>query len=74
MINEGLNLMLYGMGTVFVFLTLLIFCTMAMSALLSRHSADDVVSASAPARPEPVVADKRLIAIIESAIAQHRNR
>lgn len=67
--------MLYGMGTVFVFLTLLVLCTLVMSRLLAFLPAEQVIEnkPKAPIAPAPA-ADPRLIAIIESAIAKHRNR
>jgi sodium pump decarboxylase gamma subunit len=34
LLSEGLNLVIYGMGTVFVFLTLLVLATMLMSWLV----------------------------------------
>ena len=52
MIEDALELMLAGMGTVFVFLTLLVFATTAMSRLaikLTPVPLDDVV----PGEPEP---------------------
>lgn len=37
LLNEGLTLMLFGMGFVFVFLTLLVFVTSLMSKLIIRY-------------------------------------
>ena len=37
MVIEGVELMLVGMGTVFVFLTLLVFAVRAMSALILKY-------------------------------------
>ena len=37
MVMEGVQLMLVGMGTVFVFLTLLVFAVRAMSALILKY-------------------------------------
>ncbi|MEM8769624.1 MAG: OadG family transporter subunit [Pseudomonadota bacterium] len=64
---EGLELMLVGMGTVFVFLTTLVFATTAMSALVQRFLPE----------PEPApaagsgISDEE-IAAITIAIAAHR--
>lgn len=69
LITRGLELMLFGMGTVVVFLTALVFVTAAMSALVRRYL---------PPPPEPRPAgraapDARLIAVISAAIHRHRN-
>lgn len=73
MMTEGLNLMLYGMGTVFVFLTLLVGCTLVMSAVVGRF-----VPAEQPATDNRThtgkFPDQRLISVIEAAIAQHRHK
>lgn len=37
LLNEGLTLMLFGMGFVFVFLTLLVFATSLMSKLIIKY-------------------------------------
>ena len=51
LISQGLDLLLYGMGTVFTFLTLLVGITSAMSALVNRIAPDQAeVTASAAAR------------------------
>ncbi|WP_315981309.1 OadG family transporter subunit [Aliamphritea spongicola] len=40
LMSEGINLMVFGMGFVFVFLTLLVFATNGMSAVLSKIAPD----------------------------------
>lgn len=65
LIQQGLQLMVAGMGTVFVFLTALVFATTAMSALVRRLT------------PEPVAIDgvtDEEVAAIGAAIAEHRRR
>ncbi|MDP6826397.1 MAG: OadG family protein [Pseudomonadales bacterium] len=59
----GIELMLAGMGTVILFLTLLILATTAMSYLLARWSLEE---ASA-------VSEEELVAI-SAAVHRHRHR
>jgi oxaloacetate decarboxylase gamma subunit len=68
LVSEGLNLALYGMGTVFVFLTLLVLATMLMSRLVASQEADTIVAIPADS------ASARKMAAITAAIHQHRNR
>ena len=68
LVSEGLNLALYGMGTVFVFLTLLVLATMMMSWLVAPRETVAVVA------PPVDLAGDRKIAAITAAIHQHRNR
>ena len=63
--EQGLELMLVGMGSVFTFLTLLVFCSMLMSKLVSRFS---------PESGRENTDESKLIAVISAAIAAHRNR
>ena len=42
LITQGLDLLLYGMGTVFTFLTLLVGITAAMSGLVNRLVTEDI--------------------------------
>ena len=65
LIDQGLTLTLYGMSTVFVLLTLLVFAIFAMSRILGKfeHTDEDLIESS-------IVQRKR--AAIVGAITQHR--
>ena len=71
LIGQGLELMLFGMGTVVVFLTLLVFVTGAMSALVERFSPTPVPPPPGAAGPPE---DAALMAVITAAIHTHRSR
>lgn len=73
LIAQGLDLMLYGMGTVFTFLTVLVVITSTMSALVNRIATEDVVATSAPSVDNNTV-EPRLATVIQAAIDQHRGR
>ena len=75
--NQGVELMLFGMGTVFVFLTLLVALTTLMSAFISRYLPLAVLVQEerlTQASPGQVVTDKRLVAAISAAIHQHKKK
>ena len=61
-LTQGVELMFVGMGTVFVFLTLLVFAMNLMSRLAARFE---------PA-PEPSGPSADEVAAITAAIARHR--
>ncbi|NND82107.1 MAG: OadG family protein [Gammaproteobacteria bacterium] len=76
LIDQGLNLMLYGMGTVFVFLTVLVFATGAMSAMVRRLAPE---SDAALLRDNDKASsndniDEKVRAAIKLAITEHRRR
>ncbi|GHA04645.1 hypothetical protein GCM10008090_12560 [Arenicella chitinivorans] len=76
LIDQGLNLMLYGMGTVFVFLTILVFATVLMSRIVTRFSDDDVdlpTPQSAAISLDTTIPENHRRAI-EKAIALYRQR
>ncbi len=66
LLASGVQLMLVGMGTVFSFLTLLVFAMLAMSKLVQRF-------APAETTPAPAV-PKAHVAAITAALAQHRRQ
>ncbi|NND00548.1 MAG: OadG family protein [Gammaproteobacteria bacterium] len=77
LIDQGINLMLYGMGTVFVFLTILVFATLLMSRVVSRLQRDGVPEAEAAADVTTNInrqPSAQIMAAIELAIAQHRKK
>ncbi len=76
LLQQGLDITLFGMGIVFTFLLLLVICTTIMSRVMSRFFPEPEPVA-APARgdlPSDPTSDTRLKKIIEAAIEQHRNR
>lgn len=71
---QGFDLMLYGMGSVFVFLTLLVFATRFMSWLVNRFFPEPlapIVNKPVPFASSPTV-DTQVLAVIQNAIHQHR--
>ena len=65
LIDQGLTLALYGMGTVFVLLTLLVFAILTMSRVLGKFEFIDENS------NELSMSQKKRAAIV-GAIIQHR--
>jgi oxaloacetate decarboxylase gamma subunit len=71
LIEQGLELMLFGMGSVVIFLSLLVLATNLMSSLIIRFIPPAVETT--PERPGLPV-DAQLLAVISAAIHQHRSR
>lgn len=78
LIQNGVDLMLYGMGTVFVFLTVLVFSTSLMSyvvnTFLPEAAPAEVTSRALVNRPTQTAAavDAKTLKIVQDAIYQHR--
>jgi oxaloacetate decarboxylase gamma subunit len=64
LLDQGITLMLVGMGTVFSFLTILVFGMTTMSAIAMRFS---------QSKTDDGASDEE-VAAITAAIAQHRNK
>ncbi|RTE66898.1 oxaloacetate decarboxylase [Amphritea opalescens] len=75
LMSEGLSLMVFGMGFVFVFLTLLVFATGFMSKLVTKFAPE---AKPQPAKPQPAVAaaaspgNDELVAVMTAAVHQFR--
>jgi oxaloacetate decarboxylase gamma subunit len=73
LISQGLDLMLYGMGTVFTFLTLLVGLTALMSRSVMRFSKEELVeSKESDHQIHSALVDKKIVKVIQAAIDQHR--
>ncbi|WOX06122.1 OadG family protein [Microbulbifer pacificus] len=77
LLQQGLDITLFGMGIVFTFLLLLVICTTIMSRVMTRYFPEPEPAAVTPpagiahSAPEN---DSRVRKIIEAAIEQHRNK
>lgn len=75
---EGVELMLFGMGFVFVFLVLLVGVVSLMSRLIATFASSAPIPAISSSVPSARLAshepDAETLAAIQSAIAQHRAR
>lgn len=74
LVEQGLQLMYFGMGTVFVFLTLLVLVTSAMSFLVQRYGSTPAPAANKTVEAGQSGLDAATVAAISAAIHQHRHR
>lgn len=72
LMHQGVDLMLYGMGTVVVFLAILVVATLTMSWFIRRFFPEPEPVATASAESDTAYPDARLLAVIKAAIEQHR--
>lgn len=73
LVAEGFDLLLYGMGTVFVFLILLVLATALMSTLVVRFFPEEELVQKSVA-PANTGVDPLTIKIIQAALDKHRHR
>ncbi|WP_414654055.1 OadG family protein [Idiomarina sp. UBA4206] len=78
LMTKAIELMVAGMGFVFVFLVILVFATGIMSKVVSRLAPPEVAaparSPPAKAAPEPASVDPDTAEAIKQAIAKFRSR
>lgn len=78
LLEQGLDMMLYGMGSVFVFLFTLVVAIRLMSSLIAKFFPEPLISAdqgaSAVASIDSLTTDPLTTKIIQAAIDQHRGR
>jgi oxaloacetate decarboxylase gamma subunit len=73
LISQGLDLLLYGMGTVFTFLTLLVGITSIMSGIVMRFAKDEMSEAQGSSNEiHTALVEPRIIKVIQTAIDEHR--
>jgi oxaloacetate decarboxylase gamma subunit len=72
--QQGIDLMIFGMGTVFVFLTVLVASMTVMSIIVQRFFPEAPESLVVASRASAGVTDPKLLAIIKAAIDKHRNQ
>lgn len=75
--QQGIDLLIFGMGTVFVFLTLLVVCVSVMSIFINKFLGEEEVVVEpkhAPKKPtgSAGAVDPKVLAVIQEAIYQHR--
>ncbi len=75
LLEQGLNIMLYGMGMVFCFLTLLVFCITGSSKVLLKWFPDSepVNHRRNRKNTSSAAISQKTLAILQAAIDQHRN-
>ncbi|MBO6850887.1 MAG: OadG family protein [Marinobacter sp.] len=76
LMSQAVDLMIAGMGFVFVFLIILVFATGAMSKFITRFAPEPATPAKTPrAKPKaPTSVDPDTAEAIKKAIAQFRSR
>ena len=74
LLQQGLDLTIYGMGTVFLFLTLLVVFTLIVSKILIRFFSEPIELRSEPHATSSSKAsvDPGVLAILQKAIDEHR--
>lgn len=78
LLSQGLSLLVYGMGTVYVFLAILVLVTKTMSKVVARYfpqALEPERKASSRATPPSSAAvEPQILNAITQAVAQHRSK
>lgn len=69
--QSGFELVVIGMGTVFVFLGVLVVITIIMSRILNRIAPEFTVLDD---KPQEFIINEQLLAVLQDAVRQHRAR
>ena len=73
LMSKGIELMIVGMGVVFLFLTMLVLAINLMSSLIQRFF-PEAPNLAGPATSSVSGIDKNIIAAITAAVHQHRSQ
>lgn len=74
LIDQGLELLVFGMGTVLVFLTVLVIAMVVMSTVLRRYFPELEEPVSSGTTASNSVDDPELLAVISAAVHRYRSR
>ena len=69
--GRGVELMLVGMGTVFIFLTLLVSSTTLMTLAVRRYLPDSSTASTGEGAP---ASEGELLAVVSAAVTAYRRR
>ncbi|HJN51227.1 MAG: OadG family protein [Pseudomonadales bacterium] len=72
LLAQGLELAMYGMGTVFIFLTLLVMVTVIMSRIILAMDVA-TVDEHDDSKQRSLDQDRRLVAVITAAVQRYRS-
>ena len=73
LIIQGFELMILGMGIVFIFLMILVFALSLMSKIAFYFDKDDEFAVQETAQPAVKPENTALIAVISAAVARYRS-
>jgi oxaloacetate decarboxylase gamma subunit len=72
LLNQGIDLMLTGMGVVFAFLVVLVAIVSAMSRLVARFMPEPMITPPAATPPTAAQVPALTLKAIQEAVRQHR--
>ena len=70
LVMEGFKFMALGMGTVFMFLVVMIFCMNLMSTIIHKYFPEPQADLDTPVQNQ--TDNKKIVAAISAAITHHR--
>lgn len=73
-LQQGLDLMIYGMGIVFLFLLVLVTAVAAMSRAVQRYFPHQETVTPSKVSPVQAAASPQVVRAIQAALDQHRQR
>ncbi len=73
-LQQGLDLMIYGVGIVFLFLLVLVTAVAAMSRAVQRYLPHQEAATPSKISPVQAAASPQVVRAIQAALDQHRQR
>ena len=75
LMSDAINLMIVGMGFVFIFLAVLVVLTSMMSKLINKYlpAPEPVVAKASKLKNQTASPDAQLLAVLSAAVAEYRS-